>query len=115
MIRVVLVTGFALLITGIWGLMTRRNLIRMVLSVAIAEVGLQMVMITAGYVKGGDAPILDAGSAGSTMFVDPLPQALVLTAIVIGVAVNALMLAIIIRMHSKNGSLDVDDHTESRW
>jgi multicomponent Na+:H+ antiporter subunit C len=66
-------------------------------------------------VKGGDAPILSATAQEAASFVDPVPQALVLTAIVIGVAVNAVMLAIIIRMHAKKGSLDVNDYTESRW
>ncbi|HSG27477.1 MAG TPA: cation:proton antiporter subunit C [Candidatus Krumholzibacterium sp.] len=115
MIRIIIATGFALLLIGIWGLMTRRNLIKMVLSVAVAEVGLQMVMISAGYIRGGGPPILEAETAVSSPMVDPVPQALVLTAIVIGVAVNALMLAVIIRMHAIKGSLDVRDYMESRW
>ena len=72
-------------------------------------------MITAGFIRGGTAPILDGDIRGISSFVDPVPQALVLTAIVIGVAVNALMLALIIRMYGKKGSLDVRDYTDSKW
>jgi multisubunit Na+/H+ antiporter MnhC subunit len=113
--KAVLVIGLLLMLTGFYGLMTRRNMIKMVLSVAIAEVGLQMVMITAGFIRGGTAPILTENITESSSFVDPVPQALVLTAIVIGVAVNALMLAFIIRMYGKKGSLDVRDYTDSKW
>ncbi|MBU8920506.1 MAG: sodium:proton antiporter [Bacteroidales bacterium] len=113
--KAVLIIGLLLMLTGFYGLMTRRNMIKMVLSVAIAEVGLQMVMITAGFIRGGTAPILTKDITEMASFVDPVPQALVLTAIVIGVAVNALMLVFIIRMYGKKGSLDVRDYTDSKW
>jgi multicomponent Na+:H+ antiporter subunit C len=47
--------------------------------------------------------------------VDPVPQALVLTAIVIGVAVNALLLALVIRLYRKKGTLNVEDFRELKW
>ena len=60
------------------------------------------------------APILDEATAvGQT--VDPVPQALVLTAIVIGVAVNALLLALVIRLYRKKGTLNVEEFRELRW
>ncbi|MBN1885138.1 MAG: cation:proton antiporter subunit C [Candidatus Krumholzibacteriota bacterium] len=113
-----LVIGALLILVGLWGLMTRRNMIRMVLAIAVAETGLQIVMIAVGYVRGGTAPIIDSAlsaEAAAGAAVDPVPQALVLTAIVIGVAVNALILALVVRLHRRGGSLDVDDYTESRW
>jgi multicomponent Na+:H+ antiporter subunit C len=70
-------------------------------------------MISVGYVKRGTAPILDGAVSGHV--VDPVPQALVLTAIVIGVAVNALLLALIVRMYKKKKTLDVESFRELRW
>ena len=109
-----MITGGLLMAVGFWGILTRRNLIRIILSLAIAETGLQLVMIAVGYVRKGTAPILDEAVA-ATQTVDPVPQALVLTAIVIGVAVNALLLAMVIRLYRKKGTLNVEDFRELRW
>ena len=115
MTSLAMITGGLLMAVGFWGLLTRRNLIRMILCLALAETGLQVVMIAAGYARRGTAPILDAAGAAAGSFVDPVPQALVLTAIVIGVAVNALLLALVIRLYGSRRSLDVEDYTELRW
>ena len=114
MTSLAMITGGLLMAVGLWGILTRRNLIRMILSLAIAETGLHLVMIAVGYVRHGTAPILDSAAAASQT-VDPVPQALVLTAIVIGVAVNALLLALIIRLYRKKGTLDVEVFRELRW
>lgn len=114
MTSLAMITGGLLMAIGFWGILTRRNLIRIILSLAIAETGLHLVMIAVGYVRGGKAPILDhAAATGQT--VDPVPQALVLTAIVIGVAVNALLLALVIRLYRKKGTLDVEAFRELKW
>ncbi len=115
-----LMMGFAIIIMGIgiWGLLTRRNIIKIVLSLSIAETGLQILMISIGYIKGRTAPILD-GAVGITnavnKVVDPVPQALVLTAIVIGVAVDALLLSYVIRLFAKKKSLDISDYRDMKW
>ncbi len=114
-----LILGFAIIIMGIgiWGLLTRRNLIKIVLSLSIAETGLQILMISIGYIKGRTAPILDSAVVGNAVnkVVDPVPQALVLTAIVIGVAVDALMLSYVIRLFAKKKSLDISDYRDMKW
>jgi multicomponent Na+:H+ antiporter subunit C len=109
-----MVTGGILIAIGLWGILTRRNLIRIILSLAIAETGLHLVMIAVGYVRRGTAPILDE-AVSDVPFVDPVPQALVLTAIVIGVAVNALLLTMVIRLYRKKGTLNVEDFRELKW
>lgn len=106
------------MVIGFWGLLTRRNMIKMVLSIAISETGLQLVMIALGYIKGRTAPILDSAVLrlhAVQQVVDPVPQALVLTAIVIGVAVNALMLTFVIRLYQQKKSLDISDYRELKW
>ncbi|HHE56003.1 MAG TPA: cation:proton antiporter [Caldithrix abyssi] len=115
---IVLGIGFILMLIGFWGLLTRRNMIKMVLSIAIAETGLQLIMIAIGFIKGRTAPILDSEVLkleGVLKVVDPVPQALVLTAIVIGVAVNALMLTFIIRLYQQKKSLDISDYRAMKW
>ncbi len=114
MTALAMIAGGLLMAVGFWGMLTRRNLIRMILSLAIAESGLQLVMIAVGYIRGGTAPILD-GAAATSRMVDPVPQALVLTAIVIGVAVNALLLTLVVRLYRKKGTLNVEDFREQRW
>lgn len=114
MTSLAMITGGLLMAIGFWGILTRKNLIRIILSLAIAETGLHLVMIAVGYVRKGTAPILDEAAMGATT-VDPVPQALVLTAIVIGVAVNALLLALIIRLYRKKGTLNVENFRELKW
>ncbi|APF17533.1 Membrane bound protein complex subunit mbxG [Caldithrix abyssi DSM 13497] len=106
------------MLIGFWGLLTRRNMIKMVLSIAIAESGLQLAMIAIGYINGRTAPILNSETLklhGALKVVDPVPQALVLTAIVIGVAVNALMLTFVIRLYQQKKSLDISDYRDMKW
>ena len=113
---IVLILGMILMIIGFWGLVTRKNMIRMVISIAISETGLQLSMVAIGYLKGRTAPILDSAVANAIQqVVDPVPQALVLTAIVIGVAVNALMLAFIIRIYQRKQTLNISDDRLLKW
>ena len=113
---IVLILGMFLMIIGFWGLITRKNMIRMVISIAISETGLQLGMIAIGYLKGRTAPILDSVVTNAVQqVVDPVPQALVLTAIVIGVAVNALMLAFIIRIYQRKQTLNISDDRLLKW
>jgi multicomponent Na+:H+ antiporter subunit C len=110
--------GSLLMLIGLWGVLTRSNMIRIVLGVAIAETGLHLIMVAVGYIRGRTAPILDAAvpvAEAAARVVDPVPQALVLTAIVIGVAVNALLLAFVVRLYRHKRTLDVNEYTELKW
>ncbi|MGD8631703.1 MAG: NADH-quinone oxidoreductase subunit K, partial [Gammaproteobacteria bacterium] len=69
-------------------------------------------------VTGGTAPIIDAtvpAAEAAARVVDPLPSALVLTAIVIGLGVTAVMLSFAIRIHQTRRTLNIDECTESKW
>lgn len=114
----ILIIGLLLILTGFWGLLTRTNMIKMVVSLALAETGVQLVMIAIGFIHDRTAPILDAAVPklhAVEQVVDPVPQALVLTAIVIGVAVNALMLTFVIRIYQRKHSLSVKQDRELKW
>ncbi len=98
--------SFLLFLVGLYGVLTRRNLIKIVIGLSFMEFSIFLFLVLIGYVNGGEAPILREGVA-NTRFVDPLPQALVLTAIVIGLATNAMLLAIGIRLYKKYGTFDI--------
>lgn len=97
---------FALFLTGLYGILTKRNIIKIVIGLSIMEFSIFLFMSLIGYIDYGDAPILVNGKE-QLVFVDPLPQAMVLTAIVIGLATNAMLLAIAIRIYRKYGTFDV--------
>ncbi|HAQ60415.1 TPA: cation:proton antiporter [Candidatus Delongbacteria bacterium] len=116
--NIIHIIGFILMIIGFWGLLTQKNMIKIVLALAIVETGLQLVMVTFGFIKGHTAPILDSSElvkGAAEMIVDPVPQALVLTAIVIGVAVNALMLTFVIRLYQKKKTLSITEYKDLKW
>jgi len=115
---VAVVVGFLLILVGIWGILTRKNIIKIVIGFSVFDTGLHMVMVGVGYVKGGTAPILDGAIAPGTALtsiVDPVPQALVLTAIVIGLGVTALMLAYVVRLFEYRKSLDISSYEDLKW
>jgi multisubunit Na+/H+ antiporter MnhC subunit len=91
---------------GIYGVLSKRNIIRMILGLIIAEHAVNLFFILVGYRSNGRAPILSA-DASIVQMVDPLPQALVLTAIVIGLATTALLVALAMRLYGKYGTYDV--------
>jgi multicomponent Na+:H+ antiporter subunit C len=103
----ILYTGaIGLIVIGTLGMVMSSHLFRMVLALAIAEAGANLLMVLAGYRGEAVAPILGVYPAGTAM-VDPVPQVLVLTAIVIGVGVQALAVSVLMRLYQSYGSLDV--------
>lgn len=111
-------TGFALILIGLYGALTNRNLMRMIVAFTVAETGVHIVIVAVGYIAGRAAPILDQAvpaAEAAVRIIDPLPQALVLTAIVIDVGITALMLAYAYRLFEKKRSLDIGKFTELKW
>jgi len=121
----VLITGIALVIIGIWAMLTKKNIIRIIIGFSIVDTGIHLIIVAIGYVANATAPIIDADvktlmNADGTKevlsrIVDPVPSALVLTAIVIGLAVTALLLSFAIRLYQSNKSLNIDDYEELKW
>jgi multicomponent Na+:H+ antiporter subunit C len=99
-----------LIAIGIYGLLSQRNLVKLVISLNIAEIGVNLFIVSIGYIEDGLVPIISSvNRTSSLVFVDPLPQALVLTSIVIGVGVTALALALIITIGKTKGSIDLTE------
>ena len=104
-LEIVLYAGaVSLLIIGLAGLVMSDHLVRLVLALGVAEAGGNLLLVLTGFRQGAVAPIL-LGAAPSGPMVDPIPQALVLTAIVIGVGVQALALALVLRVRRAYGTV----------
>jgi len=115
---IALATGFLVIIAGLWAIMTRKNIIRIIIGFSIFDTGTHIVIVALSYVKGRTAPILDSAVSiddAVNKIVDPVPQALVLTAIVIGLGVTALMLAYAMKLHKEKRSLDVKSFNDLKW
>ena len=101
-----------LILVGLYGVVASRQTLKIVISLLIMENGVNLLLLLIGYRAGGTPPIMDAG-ATVTRFaaeaVDPLPQALVLTSIVIGLGVLALMVALCVRLYERYGTFDVTE------
>ena len=95
----------ALVIVGLYAVLFRRNLIKMVIGITLIESGVNLFLITLGYREGSIAPIYTSSPGG--IMAMPVPQALTLTSIVIGVAVLALMMSLVMHIYKKYGTLDV--------
>ena len=115
---IVLVTGFLLILTGLWAMFVHKDIIRMIIGFSIIDTGIHMVMVALGYITGGTAPIFDdvvKVTDASVNIVDPVPSAPVLTAIVIGLGVTAIMLSYAVQIYKAKNSLSIDDCAEQKW
>jgi multisubunit Na+/H+ antiporter MnhC subunit len=98
--------AFGLVGIGVLGIVTATHLVRIVLAIVLLETGANLLLVLSGYRGGAVAPIIVNGVVPGAM-VDPVPQALVLTAIVIGVAVQAFMMALVLRVYREYRTLDI--------
>ncbi|MFB6125643.1 MAG: sodium:proton antiporter [Halanaeroarchaeum sp.] len=94
-------------------LVLRRDVVRVVWGVSILSQAANVYLITMGHIRGG-APILSHGAGGHATPTDPLVQALVLTAIVIGFGTTAFALALTYRVYQEHGTIDTLELAEGR-
>ncbi len=110
---------FLLFMVGLYCAVVKKNMVKIVIGILVMEYAVNLFLIMLGYRLGGVAPIVDrsAVEAGTTTLtssflnsaVDPLPQALVLTSIVISLGSLALMISICIRTYEKYGTFDITE------
>ena len=99
----------AVILLGVYCIVSKKNLIKIIIGVAIMEYGVNLMLIMIGYKKSGVVPIVREGVYNLDRFVDPLPQALVLTSIVIGLGVTAMIVAIALRLYERYGTFDISE------
>ena len=101
-----------LFVMGVYCLIAKKNIIKKIIGLIIIDYGINLFIILIGYKPGGVAPILFKGMDRATFnetAVDPLPQALVLTSIVIGLGVLAMMTALCLRLYEKYKTFDMSE------
>lgn len=109
------VGAFGLIFIGLLTILVKHNLIKVIIGLSILDTGINLFLISVGYINRGTAPIFSREGIDPEHMVDPVPQALVLTAIVIGVAVLALALALAVKLYQHYGVLDLRQVKGERW
>ena len=107
--------AFGLIFIGLYIVLVKRNLIKVIIGLSILDTGINLFLISIGYISKGTAPIFSKIDTEIARMVDPVPQALVLTAIVIGVAVLALALSLAIKLYHHYGTLNLRKIKDQRW
>ena len=109
-------TSILLILIGLYAVLTKKSLIKIIIGLSIIDGGIHLLLIGIGYIKDGTAPIFSPGfENASQQMVDPVPQALVLTAIVIGFGVTAVALSLIIRLYRHHNTLKIDEIKNLKW
>jgi len=95
-----------LMMVGFYTTISRGNLVKKIVGLNIFQVSVFLLYISMSTVDGGAAPII---TEGVTVYSNPLPHVLILTAIVVGVATTALGLALVVRIKEAYGSIEEDE------
>lgn len=107
MIMLNYIASFFLITLGLYTIVTKHNLVKTVIGLSIADYGVNLLLISIGFNPGGTAPIYTWTELNrASFFVDPIPQALTLTSIVIGACVTAMSLALVIKLEEQYGTTD---------
>jgi multicomponent Na+:H+ antiporter subunit C len=95
-----------LMVAGMYIVIARGNLLKKLLGLAVLQTSVYLLYIAPAKLIGGTAPIV---AEGYSIYSNPLPHVLILTAIVVGVATLALGLAIVVRIREAYGSIEEDE------
>ncbi len=109
-------TAIMLIIIGLYAVLLKKHLIKIVIGLSIIDAGVHLLFVAVGYIQNGTAPIFSPGyEKAANRMVDPVPQALVLTAIVIGFAVTALALSLVIRLYKHHQTANIEQIKSLKW
>jgi multicomponent Na+:H+ antiporter subunit C len=97
-----------LLVVGLYGVVTSRNLVHLIVCLAMAQSSTYVLLLSIGYKRAGEAPVF-ADRPPSAHAVDPVVQALTLTDVVVGTTVTAMLLAVAVQAHKRYGTLDPEE------
>jgi multicomponent Na+:H+ antiporter subunit C len=96
------------LMIGFYAVIARPNMIKKLLGLGIFQAAVFLLYITMDKVEGGTAPIIQKG-VEDAVYSNPLPQVLILTAIVVGISTTALGLALVVRIYEAYGTIEEDE------
>jgi multicomponent Na+:H+ antiporter subunit C len=95
-----------LMVSGLYIVVARGNMVKKLVGLSVFQTSVYLLYIEPGKILGGTAPILDPAY---TVYSNPLPHVLILTAIVVGVATIALGLALVVRINEAYGTVEEDE------
>jgi len=95
-----------LMVAGVFTVVSKSNMIKRLVGLSIFQTSVYLLYLSPGKILGGTPPILDKAY---TVYSNPLPHVLILTAIVVGVATLALGLALVVRINEAFGSIEEDE------
>jgi len=101
-----------LFVIGMYTMLTHANMIKKVIAMNIMDAAVFLMFVAIGYTYGAQAPIIKEGT--DTLYVNPLPGALILTGIVVAVSVTAYALSLIVKIYRYYGTCDYDEICEIR-
>ena len=101
--------GGWLVLVGIFGVVRSGNLVHTVICVSVAQSGTYVLLLAVGYQAGAAAPIFGQSTAPGTPVVDPVVQAMTLTDIVVSATVTALLLALVVQIAKRHGTVVPDE------
>lgn len=109
--RYVYLLVVVLLAIGLWGMLAKRNLLHKAIGLTIYSTAIYLFFIEGSVRENGTVPVLQEpyAEADPSAYVDPVPHLLILTAIVVGVGVLGVALALLVRIHETYGTLDEDE------
>ncbi|HNW93785.1 MAG TPA: NADH-quinone oxidoreductase subunit K [bacterium] len=103
---------FALFLVGLFGVLAKKNLVKIIIGFAIMEYAIHLLIVMLGYRDGGRAAVLVPGATTEQLAasgVDPLAQAMVLISIVIGLSILVMLVALCIRLYERHGTFDLNE------
>ncbi len=104
-----------LMMIGLYGIMTKKNLLKKIIGMNILQTAVILFFISIGAKKEATIPIIEHGhdithtSVSASHYINPLPHVLMLTAIVVAVATLGVALALVIRIHQRYHTLEEDE------
>ena len=108
-------TVFVLLAIGLYMMIANESLVKKVIGVNLFQTAIFLFFIASAYVEDGSAPVVPTeANPGTLVVASPLPHVIVLSAIVVGVSLTAVALALIVRIHAEYGTLREDTLREVR-
>ncbi|XGI82824.1 cation:proton antiporter subunit C [Halorutilales archaeon Cl-col2-1] len=102
--------GVFLIASGLYLVATNPNLVKKIIGMNIFQTGIFLFFISTAFVEGGSAPVITEGE--TALHVSPLPHVLILTAIVVGLSLTAVGLALVVRIYTEYGTLNEDSMRE---
>lgn len=107
--------AFSLILIGLYGVMAKKNILKVIMALGLMDTGINLFLVAIGFIKSKSAPIITKTFHDTSAMVDPVPQALVLTAIVIGLSILSLSLSLAIKLFQHYKTLNLDKIRGLKW